>query len=78
MIVPHSKTQRMASLHETVTSLAQLPVYSINRPKPESRLDLIILSEVKEGKMKKSASMEQLEEGGGLIDKDLPIVGQTQ
>jgi len=40
--------------HETVTSLAQLPVYSINVPKPESFFVLIILSEVKEGKMKKS------------------------
>jgi hypothetical protein len=56
--------------------LAQLPVYSINRPKPESLFVLIILSEVKEGKMKKSASMEQLEEGGGLIDKDLPIAAK--
>jgi hypothetical protein len=27
--------------HETVTSLAQLPVYSINGPKPESLLVLI-------------------------------------
>ncbi|MGB7639228.1 MAG: hypothetical protein WCF06_07020 [Nitrososphaeraceae archaeon] len=26
--------------------------------------------------MKKSASMEQLEEGGGLIDKDLPIAAK--
>jgi len=36
---------------------------------------LIILSEVKKGKMKKSASMEQLKEGG-LIDKDLPIAAK--
>jgi len=54
--------------------LAQLPVYSINGPKPESFFVLIILSEVKEGKMKKSASMEQLEEGG--LIKDLPIAAK--
>jgi hypothetical protein len=55
--------------------LAQLPVYSINRPKPESPFVLVILSEVKEGKMKKSTPIEQLEEGG-LIDKGLSIAAK--
>jgi hypothetical protein len=55
--------------------LAQLPVYSINKPKPESLFVLKILSEVKGGKLKKSKFIEQLEEAG-LIDKDLTIAAK--
>jgi hypothetical protein len=58
-----------------ITSLAQLPVYSINKPKPESLFVLKILSEVKGGKLKKSKFIEQLEEAG-LIDKDLTIAAK--
>lgn len=60
---------------ENVTSLVELPVYSINRPKPESLFVLKVLSEVKERKMKKSKLIEQLEEEG-LIDKDLSIAAK--
>lgn len=55
--------------------MAQLPVYSINKPKPESLFVLKILSEVKGGKLKKSKFIEQLEEAG-LIDKDLTIAAK--
>jgi hypothetical protein len=60
---------------ENITSLARLPVYSINKPKPESLFVLKILSEVKGGKLKKSKLIEQLEEAG-LIDKDLTIAAK--
>ena len=55
---------------ENVTSLVELPVYSINRPKPESLLVLNLLSQIKGGKMKKSVLIDRLEEAG-LIDKEL-------
>lgn len=55
--------------------MAQLPVYSINKPKPESLFVLKILSEVKGGKLKKSKFIEQLEEAR-LIDKDLTIAAK--
>ena len=60
---------------ENVTSLVELPVYSINRPKPESLLVLKLLSQVKEGKMKKSVLIDRLEEAG-LIDKELSIAAK--
>jgi hypothetical protein len=60
---------------ESVTSLVELPVYSINRPKPESLFVLKILSESKGGRVKKSNLIEQLEEAG-LIDKDLSIAAK--
>jgi CRISPR locus-related DNA-binding protein len=60
---------------ENVISLVELPVYSINRPKPESLFVLKALSEVKGGKLKKSKLIEQLEEAG-LIDKDLSIAAK--
>ena len=44
---------------ENVTSLVELPVYSINRPKSESLFVLKVLSEVKGGKLKKSKLIEQ-------------------
>jgi hypothetical protein len=57
---------------DNVTSLVDLPVYSINKPKPESLLILKILSGVKDGKLKKNKLIEQLEVLG-LIDKQLSI-----
>jgi hypothetical protein len=60
---------------ENITSLAQLPVYSINKPKSESLFVLKMLSEVKGRKLKKSKLIEQLEEAG-LIDKDLTIAAK--
>jgi hypothetical protein len=60
---------------ENVISIAELPVYSINKPKAESLLVLKILGNSKEGKMKKSKLIEQLEEAG-LIDKNLSIAAK--
>ena len=60
---------------ENVTSLVELPVYSINRPKPESLLVLKILSEVNGGKMKKSDLIDRLQEAG-LIGKDLSMAAK--
>jgi hypothetical protein len=65
----------IASPDENVTSLVELPVYSINRPKPESLFVLKVLTEVKGGKLKKSKLIERLEEAG-LIDKDLSIAAK--
>jgi hypothetical protein len=60
---------------ENVISLVELPVYSINRPRPDSLFVLKLLSEVKGAKLKKSKLIEQIEEEG-LIDKDLSIAAK--
>jgi uncharacterized protein DUF6293 len=61
---------------EEVTEIQEIPVYSINKPKPESLAVLKILDSVKEGNkpkmMKKGRLIEELEEIG-LIDKDASI-----
>jgi hypothetical protein len=55
---------------ESVTSLFELPVYSINKPRPESITVLRIISRYKGGKIKKSNLIEELEQEG-LIDGNL-------
>jgi len=60
---------------ENVTSSVELPVYSINKPRPESILVLNLLSQVKGRKMKKSDLIDRLEEAG-LIDKELSIAAK--
>lgn len=63
---------------EDVTTIDEIPVYSINKPKPESLAVLKILNTMKEGregitkKMKKARLIEELEEAG-IIDKNLSI-----
>lgn len=60
---------------EDVTTIDEIPVYSINKPKPESLAILKILENAKEGRpkmMKKSRLIEDLEEAG-LIDKNASI-----
>jgi len=60
---------------EDVTTIDEIPVYSINKPKPESLLVLKILHSIKEEKpkmMKKSRLIEELEEAS-IIDKNLSI-----
>jgi hypothetical protein len=60
---------------EDVTAIEDIPVYSINRPKPESLAVLKILGNTKEGKpkmMKKGRLIEELEEAG-IIDKNASI-----
>jgi len=55
---------------EDITSIAQLPVYSIDKPRTESLLILRALNNVKGGKMKKRKLIEHLE-NQGIIDSDL-------
>jgi Family of unknown function (DUF6293) len=55
---------------ENVISLLQIPVYSINKPRPESITILQIISRYKGAKIKKSRLIEELEQKG-LIDKNL-------
>jgi hypothetical protein len=61
---------------EEVTTIDEIPVYSINKPKPESLAVLRILDSAKEGNrpkmMKKGRLIQQLEEAG-MIDKDASI-----
>jgi hypothetical protein len=61
---------------EDVTTIDEIPVYSINKPKPESIAVLKILDSMKEGArpkmMKKGKLIEELEEAG-IIDKDASI-----
>ena len=59
---------------EDVTTIDEIPVYSINKPKPESLLVLKILHSIKEEKpkMMKSRLIEELEEAS-IIDKNLSI-----
>ena len=63
---------------EDVNAIDEIPVYSINKPKPESLVVLRILDSMKERKegrpkvMKKGRLIEQLEDVG-IIDKNLSI-----
>jgi hypothetical protein len=61
---------------EDVTTIEEIPVYSINKPKPESLAVLQILDRMKmEGRpkmMKKGRLIEELEEAG-MIDKNASI-----
>ena len=64
---------------EDVTAIDEIPVYSINKPKPESLAVLKILDSVKEGvregrpkMLKKGKLIEELEEAG-MIDKNSSI-----
>ncbi len=55
---------------EKVTSIVQLPVYSIDKPRTDSLLILQALSRMKEGRMKKGKLIEYLE-NQNIIDSDL-------
>jgi hypothetical protein len=55
---------------EKIMSIAQLPVYSIDKPRTESLLILRALSTIKDGKMKKRKLIEYLE-NQGVIDSEL-------
>ena len=55
---------------EKIISVAQLPVYSINKPRIESLLVLRALSNIKDGRMKKRKLIEILE-NQGVIDSEL-------
>ena len=55
---------------EEIISITQLPVYSIDKPRPESLLILRVLSNIKGGKMKKRKLIEYLE-NQGVIDSGL-------
>jgi hypothetical protein len=59
---------------EDVTAIEEIPVYSINRPKPESLVVLKIL-EREEGrpKMMKKGRLIQVLEEAGIIDKSTSI-----
>jgi hypothetical protein len=62
---------------EDVTTIDEIPVYSINKPKPESLVVLKILNNTKDGEgrpkmMKKSRLIEELEKAG-IIDNNLSI-----
>ena len=61
---------------EDVTTIDEIPVYSINKPKPESLVVLKILDNMEEGgrpkMMKKGRLIEELEEAG-ITDKNLSI-----
>ncbi len=65
---------------EDVTAIDEIPVYSINKPKPESLAVLRILDsvkiEVRPKMMKKSRLIEELEEIG-IIDKNASIGANT-
>jgi hypothetical protein len=61
---------------EDVTTIEEIPVYSINKPKPESLVVLKILDSVKEGnrpKMMKNGRIIQELEEAGIIDKNASI-----
>jgi hypothetical protein len=66
---------------EDVTTIEEIPVYSINKPKPESLVALKILDSVKEGNrltmMKKGRLIQELEEAG-IIDKNASISGNNR
>jgi hypothetical protein len=55
---------------EKIISIAQLPVYSIDKPRNESLLILRALSSINGGKMRKVELIEYLE-NQGIIDSDL-------
>ena len=55
---------------EKIISIAQLPVYSIDKPRTESLLILRALSNIKVGKMNKRKLIEYLE-NQGIIDSKL-------
>jgi uncharacterized protein DUF6293 len=55
---------------ENIIDIAELPVYSINKPKPETLLVLEILKNTNHGRIKKSALIDKLEEKG-VVDKNL-------
>jgi hypothetical protein len=61
---------------EDVTTIEEIPVYSINKPKPESLAVLKILDSAKEGNrlkmMKKGRLIQELEEAG-LIYKNASV-----
>src|SRR5262249_35040392 len=59
---------------EDVTTIDELPVYSINKPKPESLAVLRILDSIRgrSKMMKKGRLIQELEEDG-MIDKDASI-----
>jgi hypothetical protein len=62
---------------EDVTEIQEIPVYSINKPKPESLAVLKVLNDVGEGSgtqkmMRKGRLIEELEEVG-MIDKNASI-----
>ena len=61
---------------EDVTKIDEIPVYSINKPKPESLVVLKILDNLKErGRpkiMRKGRLIEKLE-GAGIININLPV-----
>ena len=59
---------------EKVNAIDELPVYSLNKPRPESLTLLKLLSKAG-GKMKKSKLIEQLEEIN-LIDKDQSVAAK--
>ena len=56
---------------EDVVAIDEIPVYSINKPRPESLVILKLLSNIKGAQkmMKKNKLLEQLEEIG-LVDKN--------
>ncbi|MDP9289950.1 MAG: DUF6293 family protein [Thermoproteota archaeon] len=61
--------------NEDVTVIEEIPVYSINKPKPESLVVLTILENSKGERpktMKKDRLIEELEEAG-IIDRNLSI-----
>jgi len=55
---------------ENVIDITELPVYSINKPKPETLLVLEILKNTNNGRIKKSALIDKLEEKA-VVDKNL-------
>jgi hypothetical protein len=55
---------------ENIIDIAELPVYSINKPKPETLLILEILKNTNHGRIKKSTLIDRLEEKG-VINKNL-------
>ena len=62
---------------ENVTAIDEIPVYSINKPKPECIVVLKILSSTKEGRdgpkmMEKGRLIQELE-NAGIIDKNASI-----
>src|SRR5262249_23574200 len=60
---------------EDVTAIEEIPVYSINKPKPESLAILKMLDSATKGKpkmMKKGRLIQELEEAG-LIDKNASV-----
>src|SRR5215831_422256 len=58
---------------EDVTTIDELPVYSINKPKPESLAVLKILDSANRSKMMKKGRLIQELEEDGMIDKNASI-----